>query len=167
MRENLFDLPCLLERNVVEEAKGCNSHAYRLRCQLLFICQIDQIGSDVFWAEQFRRLTEVTGEQRDLLDVRGSSVRRPVPYLEILDHPFPKTCHGQLLCEVEGCCKQPLHDLAVGATQTRWKEASRYRQKAMGGAARNLPRSGLVVCWACSAAWRWKSSAQPDGGEGL
>jgi len=27
--------------------------------------------------------------------------------------------------------------------------------------------SGLVVCWACSAAWRWKSSAQPDGGEGL
>src|ERR1700740_786450 len=30
-----------------------------------------------------------------------------------------------------------------------------------------LPRSGLEVCWACSAAWRWKSSAQPDGGEGL
>jgi hypothetical protein len=27
--------------------------------------------------------------------------------------------------------------------------------------------SGLVVCWACSAAWRWKSSTQPDGGEGL
>jgi len=27
--------------------------------------------------------------------------------------------------------------------------------------------SGFVVCWACSAAWRWKSSAQPDGGEGL
>jgi len=27
--------------------------------------------------------------------------------------------------------------------------------------------SGLVVCWACSAVWRWKSSGQPDGGEGL
>jgi len=27
--------------------------------------------------------------------------------------------------------------------------------------------SGLVVCWAGSAARRWKSSAQPDGGEGL
>jgi len=23
------------------------------------------------------------------------------------------------------------------------------------------------VCWACSVAWRWKSSTQPDGGEGL
>jgi len=22
------------------------------------------------------------------------------------------------------------------------------------------------VCWACSAAWGWKSPAQPDGGEG-
>src|ERR1017187_5974764 len=30
-----------------------------------------------------------------------------------------------------------------------------------------LPRSGLVVCWACSAVWRCKSSGQPDGGEGL
>jgi len=30
-----------------------------------------------------------------------------------------------------------------------------------------LPRSGLEVCWACSAAWKWKSSDQPDGGEGL
>ena len=27
--------------------------------------------------------------------------------------------------------------------------------------------SGSVVCWACSAAWRCKSSGQPDGGEGL
>jgi hypothetical protein len=27
--------------------------------------------------------------------------------------------------------------------------------------------SGFVVCWACSAAWRCKSSGQPDGGEGL
>jgi len=25
----------------------------------------------------------------------------------------------------------------------------------------SLPRSGLVVCWACSVAWRWKSSTQP------
>jgi len=27
--------------------------------------------------------------------------------------------------------------------------------------------SGFVVCRACSVAWRWKSSTQPDGGEGL
>jgi hypothetical protein len=27
--------------------------------------------------------------------------------------------------------------------------------------------SGLIVCWACSAARRCKSSTQPDGGEGL
>jgi hypothetical protein len=30
-----------------------------------------------------------------------------------------------------------------------------------------FPRSGLVVCWACSAVWRCESSGQPDGGEGL
>src|SRR5512144_3170264 len=32
---------------------------------------------------------------------------------------------------------------------------------------RSLPRSGFVVCRACSAARRCKSSTQPDGGEGL
>ena len=30
---------------------------------------------------------------------------------------------------------------------------------------RLLPRSGLVVCRACSTAWGCKSPAQPDGGE--
>jgi len=29
------------------------------------------------------------------------------------------------------------------------------------------PRGAMVVCWACSAVWRCKSSGQPDGGEGL
>src|SRR5271168_4039960 len=32
---------------------------------------------------------------------------------------------------------------------------------------RNYRASGFVVCRACSVAWRWKSSTQPDGGEGL
>src|SRR5207237_9789599 len=30
-----------------------------------------------------------------------------------------------------------------------------------------VPRSGFVVCPACSIAWGWKSPIQPDGGEGL
>ncbi len=30
-----------------------------------------------------------------------------------------------------------------------------------------IPRSGFVVCHACSTAWGWKSPIQPDGGEGL
>ena len=30
-----------------------------------------------------------------------------------------------------------------------------------------LLQGSFVVCWACSAAWRCKSSGQPDGGEGL
>src|ERR1700760_1296824 len=33
--------------------------------------------------------------------------------------------------------------------------------------ATNYRGSGLVVCRACSIAWRLKSSTQPDGGEGL
>src|ERR1039458_1255515 len=33
--------------------------------------------------------------------------------------------------------------------------------------ARRLPQSVLVVCWACSAVWRCKSSGHPDGGECL
>jgi predicted metal-binding protein len=30
-----------------------------------------------------------------------------------------------------------------------------------------LDPTSLFVCRACSTAWRWKSSTQPDGGEGL
>jgi len=35
------------------------------------------------------------------------------------------------------------------------------------GRARRQRRSLTRVCRACSTVWRWKSSTQPDGGEGL
>jgi len=57
----------------------------------------------------------------------------------------------------------------VTPNRTMWKVWKRSRRVQIGNPTRTthalrlsrLPRSGLVVCWACSAARRWKSSAQP------
>src|SRR5260370_29368667 len=56
----------------------------------------------------------------------------------------------------------------IAAGKRPWPELRQCRErceKKFSSAA--FPRSGLVVCWACSAVWRCKSSGQPDGGEGL
>ena len=37
-----------------------------------------------------------------------------IPHLHVLGHALPKGCHGKLLCEMELCCKQPLHAFAMG-----------------------------------------------------
>jgi hypothetical protein len=51
-------------------------------------------------------------------------------------------------------------------TEARPTEVAKptWREQAAGA---NLPRSGLLVCRACSIAWGCKSPAQPDGGEVL
>ena len=42
-----------------------------------------------------------------------------------------------------------------------------YQHRRTGPAMMGVRGRAVVVCWACSAAWRCKSSGQPDGGEGL
>ena len=51
---------------------------------------------------------------------------------------------------------------AISATRASADGSHRH-----GNAESVLPRSGLVVCRACSTAWGCKSPAQPDGGEVL
>jgi putative DNA primase/helicase len=51
----------------------------------------------------------------------------------------------------------------MGTTSTGKSTALLVGGSVLGGGGRN----GFVVCWACSAVWRCKSSGQPDGGEGL
>src|SRR5215472_9059068 len=69
-------------------------------------------------------------------------------------------------------CTGDVNSIA-GAVQARRDTASRPSERRVlhNGQAhgtRSVCRaSGFVVCWACSAAWRCKSSGQPDGGEGL
>ena len=42
-----------------------------------------------------------------------------------------------------------------------------HQHRHTGTAMMGMRGRAIVVCWACSAAWRCKSSGQPDGGEGL
>jgi len=61
------------------------------------------------------------------------------------------------------CESQPLNHDAAYATAVKLSEA-----RLLSMPTRSVRRtSGFVVCRACSAVWRWKSSGQPDGGEGL
>ena len=46
--------------------------------------------------------------------------------------------------------------------ELRWDLLPHFLLKRLG-----VSPSRFVVCRACSTAWRWKSSTQPDGGEGL
>src|ERR1039458_7684319 len=69
---------------------------------------------------------------------------------------------GRDRVEFERCC----------LTRRRGDRTASQRRLTLGWKAdqrsvRRIPQRGLVVCWACSAVWRCKSSGQPDGGEGL
>src|SRR5271169_3490595 len=43
----------------------------------------------------------MTGEQRDMQNIRSLGVRREIPHLHVLGHALPEGCHRKLLCEVE------------------------------------------------------------------
>jgi hypothetical protein len=58
------------------------------------------IGPDLLPTQAFRRLTEMTGEPRDLMQISGLGQRREVANLHILDHATAKRGHRQLLCEM-------------------------------------------------------------------
>ena len=70
--------------------------------------------------------------------------------------------------------RRPLEGLVVGIADTllvfvgdHAVHASAQSPRRGGRGPSHLPRSGLVVCRACSTAWGCKSPTQPDGGEVL
>src|SRR5713226_10151177 len=100
--------------------------------------QIDLIRANVLGSQHIRRLSEVTCEQRNLLEVRCLGMRRQIPYLHILRHSLSKNSHGKLLCDREQLQRAALHDVAIGLPQ---------KCRTMGWLRRcqaALPRSGFV-----------------------
>src|ERR1039457_6273747 len=71
---------------------------------------------------------------------------------------------------VKSSVKPPSPMKAPGATRCArpFRSSTRtHHENKSEDAAHTTAACGLVVRWVCSAAWRCKSSAQPDGGEGL
>jgi hypothetical protein len=97
-RDDLFNAPVALERDLIEEADGGDRHQDRAGGQLPVLDQMDLIGSDVSRPQQLGGLAEMAGELGDLLDVGALGVQREVADLHVLDHAMAKRRHGRLLC---------------------------------------------------------------------
>src|SRR5215831_4791241 len=114
--------------------------------ELAFLHEVQLILADVVAVELVGRAVEVLGETPNRAGVGDCGSLRVIATFEFLERPFSKLGHRDLL-----------------VTHTIWQ-----RTRPLALPTRSVRRaSGLVVCWACSAAWRCKSSGQPDGGEGL
>ena len=53
-RDDVFEVPILLEGDLVEEAQGGDGDEDRTGSQLLFVGQVDLVSADVLRAQQFR-----------------------------------------------------------------------------------------------------------------
>src|SRR6202012_1622790 len=73
-RDDLLEHPIPLEGYLVEEADSSDGDQYRDWRQVLFIGEVDLIGTNIFRSEILRRLAEVPRKLRDLLTVRGLGV---------------------------------------------------------------------------------------------
>jgi hypothetical protein len=79
----------------IEEALRGGGHADRTYPQLLFVPQVDLIGTNLFRSQQLWRLVEVPCKFRYFSGAGGLCNRRKVPQLHYLDEPLPKRCHGK------------------------------------------------------------------------
>ncbi len=85
-RQDFLHVPGSLQRHGVQEAQRRGRDADRARCELLLVCQIDLVGSDVDRTEPFRRSPEVAGKERDLPEVRVLGVPGKVADLHVFEH---------------------------------------------------------------------------------
>jgi Resolvase, N terminal domain len=74
-----FQVSASFEGNVVAKAKGGIGDDDRTRRQLSLVRQVQLIVTDLIRTEQLRRLTKMTGEQRDVRNIRSPGVRSQVP----------------------------------------------------------------------------------------
>ena len=61
--DNVLEGPVLFERDFIEKSQGGNGYEDGARGQLLFVGQVNLVGSDVLGPQLFRRFIEVTREQ--------------------------------------------------------------------------------------------------------
>src|SRR5262249_4023559 len=77
-RDDVVQFPIPMQGNSVKETKGRGGDQDGTGGELLFVGQIDLIGTNLLGAEEFRRLVEVTRKQGDLLHVSVDCKRREV-----------------------------------------------------------------------------------------
>src|SRR5580658_7699648 len=144
---HLFNRVRSLQRLAEEETQSCCMVPDSARIQLSLSEQVHLIGADLFGSELIWSTVKILGEGLHNFQVALHGSLRVITTLELFQHPFAKLGHRDLLVT---------HTL-------------RHRRRKVSTCdTRSVRRAcGLVVCWACSAAWRCKSSGQPDGGEGL
>jgi hypothetical protein len=146
--------------------------------------QVEQVGADVLGAEAVGRGVEVAGEVGDVPGVGADGLGGPVAEGHVLGHAAAQRGHSWLPSRRCARTGSPSAASMIGERSRVWSDAvengrrerkvRRVRKRAQAGTwshgrstgvAFGPPRSGLVVCRACSTAWGCKSPAQPDGGE--
>src|SRR5258708_14959202 len=144
---SLGDAPSLLESFDVEEPQRRQAVRNCTRRQLSLLKQLGLIFANVSRAQAIRRKVESSSKIFHCADVVACGMLRVITTLEFLQHHFSEMGHRDLLVT-------QIY-LNHRATLLRSPHAQRP------------PPGGFVVCRACSAARRCKSSTKPDGGEGL
>src|SRR6059036_3479681 len=74
-RDNFFECPVLVQSYFIQKTKRSHSGQYGTGRQLLFVSQIQLVSPDILRRYDFRRLTEMTCEKRDLLHVGSLGMR--------------------------------------------------------------------------------------------
>ena len=91
----LSQVPTSLEGDLVEEAQGRDRDRDRTGRHLLAVGEEQLVVADLLASQQRRRLAEVTGEQRHLLELGVLCARRKMAHLHILGHTEAEWCHGK------------------------------------------------------------------------
>jgi hypothetical protein len=141
--------PVSAERNFIEETQRSYRDEDRTGRQFLLVGQVNLVVADMLGTQLFQGFFEMTREQGDLLQIRGLRVQGGIPHLHVFRHALSKGSHGELLCEVGCAAQQPFHASATEISHTTTSSLVAVLRSVY-----RIPRSGLVVCWACSAVWR-------------
>src|SRR5690606_30256665 len=95
------NIPAPLQRHRVQEPQSSSGDAYRGRCELLVVGQIELVRSDLFRTQKCGRAVEVPGEERDALKIGLLRVHREVAELHVLEHALSKRRHWKPPLQVE------------------------------------------------------------------
>ena len=95
-RDDLFDAPVALERDLVEEADGGDRDEDRTGRELPVLDEMDLVGADFVGPSSSGDLPKWRANREICSDVRALGIRREVADLHILDHATAKRGHGQL-----------------------------------------------------------------------